>query len=137
MKNKKNFWSLDVFIFISQLIIGLATMLYGLFLNNEMFIPIGVAIVCGGFGSLYSFNQYRKRQKNSQLEMFDERANLISQRAANVSFKITFVLLEIALIVSILPYKLPNKSLPLIVGSIMFISFFSYITARLFYEQKY
>lgn len=137
MKNNLKFWAVDVFTFASQLILGIAAMIYGLVSSHDMFIPIGLAIGCGGIDSLSSLIAYTKRQKNAQPEMFDERADLISSKAASVSFKVTFVALEAALIVSILPYKMPYYVLPFCIGSIMFVSFVSYMLARGFYGQRY
>lgn len=137
MKNNLKFWAVDVFTFASQLILGIAAMIYGLVSNHEFFIPSGIALVSGGIGSLSSLIAYIKRQKNAQPEMFDERADLISSKAASVSFKVTFVALEAALLVSMLPYKMPYYILPFCIGSIMSISFVSYMLARGFYGQRY
>lgn len=136
MRRNYRFWTVDLFTFISQIILSIVAMIYGLISSHEIFIPIGLALGSGGIGSLSSLISYIKKHKNTQSEMFDERADLISGKATSIAFKITFIALEAAFLISILPYKMPYYVFPFAIGFIMFASAISYLLARQFYGKR-
>lgn len=137
MRKNSRFRVVDIVTFTSQVILGVAAVIFGLITSHEVFIPMGIAIGCGGIGYLSSLIAYTKKQENAHPEMFDERANLISEKAASLSFKATFIALEAALLFSMLPYEMPYYVLPSTIGFLMIVSAISYLLAHRFYRQRY